>query len=437
MVAVSLGFLMQVEGLRPGRFSNRLSRPFDEALPGEFVARITTMNETHLAALLGQGSDPAVLLDGGRGVVFGTVAAEEGEQAGRKGRAGTGQRAEEHGVGMFREFLFNQAFEAENAVLRRGDLADERVDEQCVGLEHGLVGAHGHGVADHLETLFDDFRAAALSGIIELLDGRRPRFSQGLEVGPIHQEIAGERRVKVAPAQFKRLREDFLEGLGEPVGEVGADINELTAFLGEQGDLVGERIMRGPWLEPSVPLKDEKIQRAGVSPVILGPGGAEAFAVFFDDGGVDEVEAQEIELAEEMDEVLARLLDADGGGCALGQGFPDFPRPGHERFGAGRDFGLGEDRCRGVQETDVNARVGTIQADEEVVFHGFDGFLDWLDTRAYPCDGFIGMSFSITTEESLLDKPRSCDRTLCSYPLARTSHHSPGRRRRGDSSWGN
>ncbi len=43
MVAVSPGFLMQVQGLRPGRFSNRPPRPFDEALPGEFVAGMTTM----------------------------------------------------------------------------------------------------------------------------------------------------------------------------------------------------------------------------------------------------------------------------------------------------------------------------------------------------------------------------------------------------------
>ena len=40
--------------------------------------------------------------------------------------------------------------------------------------------------------------------------------------------------------------------------------------------------------------------------------GTDLLSRIFDDGGIDEVEAQEAELAEEVDEVLARLFDAEG-----------------------------------------------------------------------------------------------------------------------------
>lgn len=168
------------------------------------------------------------------------------------------------------------------------------------------------GAPDDFKALFERFRPPASVGVVEFGDGGGSGFLKGFESRPLGEEGAGERGEEITADELQGLGEAVFEGLGEFVGEAGADADELAAFFGEQGDLVGEWIRGGPWLEVLVALVDEEGEGVGIASVVFGARGVEGFPVFLDDGGIDEVEAQEAELAEEVDEVLARLFDAEG-----------------------------------------------------------------------------------------------------------------------------
>ena len=414
LVPVALGFLLLIIGFGPQGLDDGLCGPFDKGLPPELVAGVTAVDEMHLAALFGERGYSALFLDGGGTLVFSAVAAEEGKQAGGEGGTGSGKGFEDGGILMLGGVLFDFGIEVQEAGLHGGDLTDQGEDEFDIDGEDGFFGAEGNGVLDELNARFDDFGAAAAMSIVELGDGGGFGFLKRLEGGPFGQEGAGERCVEIAAGEFEGLGETVFEGLGESIGEAGADADELAAFFGEQGDLIGKWIDGNPGLKPGVALEDKKREGVGVAAVILGAGGAEGFAVFLDDGGVDEIEAEKGELAEEVDQVLTRLLNAEGNGVALWKGFFEFPDPGEQGLGGGADFGLDGCFARGVQRADVNGGIRAVNADVEVVFHGYL-FFGVENTRACPGDGFIGMSLATTTEESLLNKPRSSGQTACSY----------------------
>lgn len=226
-----------------------------------------------------------------------------------------------------------------------------------VGFEEAFVGAHGDGFGDEFEALFDDFWAATALLVVELGDGGGLGFLDGLEAGPFGEQGAGERGEEVAPDELEGLWVVVFEGLSELVGEAGADVNELASFFDEGGNLAREGVGGGVGLKSGVSFVDELGEGPGVSFVVFGPGGGEAFAVFFDDGGVDEIDGKEMKLAEEMDEVLAGLFDAEGDGLPVWDVGGELLDPGEEGFGGGGDFVLSEDVARGVEDAGVDGLV--------------------------------------------------------------------------------
>ncbi len=434
-MVLTFGFLLLVVGFGPEGFHDGLGSPFDEGLSPELVAGVSSMNEVHLTALFGDRRDSAVHLEGGGVFEFAAIATKVSEKAGGQGGPGSGQGSENPGVLMFAGPLFSESVEALDGGLHGADLADESEDEFGVDFEDGFPSAKRDGVADDLETFFDDLGATAPLLVVELGNGCGPGFLKCMERGPFGEEGAGERCEEVAPDEIEGLGKGVLEGLGELVGEAGADADELAAFLGEQRDLVGERIGRFPGLKPCVALMHEECDRMGVAAIVLGAGGAEAFAVFLDDGRIDEVEAQEIELAEEVDQVLAGLLDAQGDAAAGRQFVFKIADPGQQVLRGGAGLGLIDGLASGIEDAEVEGCVGTVDADELVVFHGVIDF-GYRNTQACSGDGFIGMSWETTTEESLLNKPHSAGLTPCYYSLQRISEHSHGRQRRGNSLYG-
>lgn len=206
---------------------------------------------------------------------------------------------------------------------------------------------------DELESFFDDLWPPAGVFVVELGDGGGPSFSKILKRGPFGEESTGERAEEVATDKMQCLWEGVLEGLSEFVRQAGANADELASLLGEQGDLVGNRVDGRPRLKSCVTFVDEECECVGITAVVLGAGGAEAFAVLLDDGGIDEEEVEEVELAEEVDEVLAGLLDAEGNGLAGWQGFFKALNPGKEGFGGGADFRVSEAFAFGIEDAEV------------------------------------------------------------------------------------
>ena len=210
------------------------------------------------------------------------------------------------------EFLGNEAVEFLDAGLDLVELFGKGLGEGLVDFEQGGVGAHGVGVCDELKTFFDHFGAPASLFVVEAGDGGGAGFLEVLEGGPFGEQSAGERGEEVTANELEGLWEVVFEVLGEAVGEAGAGVDELAAFFGEGGNLMGERVGNGEGLKAGVTFVKEEGQGVGVAPVVFGFGGAERFAVAFNEGGVDEVEFEEGKLGEEVDKVLARLFDTEG-----------------------------------------------------------------------------------------------------------------------------
>ena len=76
-------------------------------------------------------------------------------------------------------------------------------------------------------------------------------------------------------------------------------------------------------------------------------------------------------MGEEVDEVLAGLFDAEGDGLAVGEGVLEVLDPGLEGLGRGADLVLEEDVSGRVEVAGVEGLVGSVDADEGVVFHDF------------------------------------------------------------------
>lgn len=382
-------FLLLVVGLGPEGFHDGLGGPLDKGLAPELVAGVTAVDEAGLAALFGERGDAAVFLQRGGVVIAGAVGTEEGEQARRERGAGAGQALEDPDVLVLGCESGDELVETGDGGLDAADLDGQRADERGVGLEGGGIVAHGHGVADEVESPLDGAGPAAGVGDVEPADRFPARLAEILKGGPFFEEGAGERGEEVAAGEIEGLGEAFLEDLGEFVGEAGADGDELAAFLHQGGETARGGIGGSPWFEVVVTFEGETCERAGVAAVVLGAGGAEALAEFLELGGVDQEEAQEVEAAEEIDEVLAGLLDAEGGGCAVPELAADLLGPRGERLGRGGDAELPEDAPVRVEDADVEVRVGAVDADEELGFHG----VGWgWNTRACSGDGFIGMS---------------------------------------------
>jgi len=153
------------------------------------------VNEVHLATLFGERSHAGVALQGGCVLVAAAIVAKDGEE-----------------------------------------LAD---------FEEAGVSAEGGGFLDEFETFLDDFGTTAALLAVELGDGAGAGFLDGLEGGPFGEQGDGERSEEVTPDELEGLGVVVFEGLGEFVGEAGANVDELASLLNEGGDLVGERVGGG------------------------------------------------------------------------------------------------------------------------------------------------------------------------------------------------
>ena len=258
---------------------------------------------------------------------------------------------------MFGRQFLDDGVEFLDTGLDGGNLANQCVNEFGMGHKDAFLSAEGNAVLDDFDAILNDFGAATAMGEVELGDGGWFCFLDGLKGRPFGEKGTSERGVDVAPDELEGLWEAVFEGLGEFVGQAGTDANELASLLGEQGDLVSQRIGGAPWLEFDVAFKHEERERFGIASVVFGAGWAEAFAVFFDDGRIGQVEAQECELAEEVNQVLARLLDAKRNGLAFRQGFFEFPDPGQQGLGGAADLGLRGDFSGSIQRAGVDGSV--------------------------------------------------------------------------------
>lgn len=369
VVAVTLLFLLEVVSLGPARLHDRLGSPFDKGLAPEFAAGVTTVDEVRLAALFGDGGDAAMTLHA-RGVrVDGAVGPEEGGDAGAEIGPGSRQGAENVGILVSEESVGDELIESRDAGLQSADLFDESESELGIGVDDDLVGADRHRIGDDFEAFLDGLGTTRTVGEIELFDGVGASLAQGLEGGPLFEEGERQRSEQVAAGQLESLREAVFEDLGEAVGGADAQIDKLTALLGEDGEFAGAGIVGLPRGQKVVLLEDEPGEMEGVLFVVLGAGGVEGFAVALEGDRIDQVQAQEVELAEEVQEAGARLLDAECGARAGREHGLNLASPGHHDFGSGGDRRLFEDLAVQVEEAEVEPGVGAIDADEEVRFH--------------------------------------------------------------------
>lgn len=95
-------------------------------------------------------------------------------------------------------FFFDELIEAFDALLNVLDLFDEGEDEDLVDFEVFWPCAEWYGLADEVESLFNDFGAAASLFVVELSDGGGSGFFEVLECGPFTKKGAGERREGVS-----------------------------------------------------------------------------------------------------------------------------------------------------------------------------------------------------------------------------------------------
>ena len=119
------------------------------------------------------------------------------------------------------------------------------MNEELVGFEEVGVGADGDGGGDEGESFFDDFGTTASLFVVELGDGGGAGFLETLEGGPFGKQGAGEWGEEVAADELEGLGVVVFEGLGEAVGEAGADVDELAALFDEGVDLVREGVGGG------------------------------------------------------------------------------------------------------------------------------------------------------------------------------------------------
>jgi len=153
-----------------------------------------------------------------------------------------------------------------------------------------LIDTHGDGFFDELETVLNDFGATTSLGVIKLGEGSGAGFLEDLEGGPFCEQSAGKRGKEIATNELEGLWVVVFESLGEFVGEAGADVDELAPFFDEGGELMGEWIWVVEGLKLEVSLEDELRDGMSITTVIFCAGGAEGLAVFFNDGGVYEVD---------------------------------------------------------------------------------------------------------------------------------------------------
>lgn len=327
------------------------------------------MDEVHFTALFGERGHAGVLLQRGGILVAFSILTEDGEQSGGKTGPGSREGGEELGILVLTGLFGNESVKVEDAFLDVFELVNEGGDEKLVDFKEAGIGAKRHCFFDQLETLLDDFRTAASLLVVKLGDRAGTSFLNCLEGGPFGEKGDGQRGEEVTPDKLEGLWVVVFEGLGEFVGKAGPDVDELAAFFDEGGDLVGQRVGDGVGLHGTIPFVDEAGEGLGVAPIILGAGGAEGFAVFFDDGGIDQIDRELVKLAEEAHQVLAGLLDAEGDGLAILELGGQLLDPGEKGFGSRGDLLLIDGVSRRVELTDVDGLVGAVEADVGVVFH--------------------------------------------------------------------
>ena len=322
--------------------------------------------------MFGDRRDAGVALQALGGAVAGAVFAEGGEQACGEVRAGAGQRLEERRVFVAGHDVGDEALVASDPRAQEVELFDEEEGELALWFDDALVAGDGDGDGRCGDALFDDRLAAAGVGVIEGAQLGGGRGLEGGQVGEPLQEAAGERGVESLAAELEGLRVVGFEGGGEAVGGLGDGVDEQAPVL-EVGAQLAHLGGRGaPGLERGVALADEAGDEGGVGHVVFGARGVEGVAVVAGEHRVDGEEVDEVELAEEGDDVGAGVFDADrdaGAGPFRAQRGGPF----EQRLRAGGDLPLARPAAGGVDGFGVEVRVGSVDADEEVVAAGPGG----------------------------------------------------------------
>lgn len=312
MMTHAFFFLLEIVCACPGALGDGLSGPFGECLAQEERAGEASLDPSCVAALFENRGNTGVSLDSGGVFEAGAVTSEGGQQSCREIGAGSGQGLEDEGVFVLGHGVFDELIEVFDLGTQGVELLDEGGRQGGGGLKDGVVVAQADGLFDEFEAFVDELRPSAGVPVVEAAEGFGAGAPDGLECGPAREQITGEFGVKILAAQLEGLRVIALEFGGKPIGQARALIDESAAFFAQGAKLAGKRIIGSPEGQLIAALEEQLGKMETVGLVVLGPGEIEGFAPAFEGDGIDEVEIDKGEGAQEVGQVGAGLLDTDG-----------------------------------------------------------------------------------------------------------------------------
>ena len=142
-------------------------------------------------------------------------------------------------------------------------------------------------------------------------------------------------------------------------------IDHGTSIGDQTLQAAGGGVIGHPWFEGGVMRRQQPGQIKRILGVALGAAGDEGFAKLLQRDGIDRIQADELEMLEEDDEIVSRLLQTDGDPMAR-KGLLESLDPLLKSFRGGADTLMFSAAVPQVEKVKVGCFIGSIQSNDNV-----------------------------------------------------------------------
>src|SRR5439155_1220822 len=210
-----------------------------ERLPVKFGAGVPKIDHSGFAAAFGHRSDSGKTLDVAPSLITGTIGAKEAQQPRGQRGASTGEFAEQVGLGMIMEELFDTAVVIHDERVEGLDYLRIHLAQAAAAFDDGRVGGQRLSRGRQAQNLLHHLWAANVVAIVKALDRAGLGLLERLEGGPFDQEVTRQAGSQVPVHQFEGLWKILLEGRGQGLNVAGTQIHGLATIFDQARQQAG------------------------------------------------------------------------------------------------------------------------------------------------------------------------------------------------------